>query len=175
MANREARRELLAPSFIVMVTALACGGTAGTEDGDKDPNVAMNPPPATGGSSGSGVVSVNPPSPTGGYGGATVSVNPPSPTGGYGGDLVVTNPPAPGGYGGVGGAVVSVNPPAPCPPTMPAPTSRCTNPINNQLRCNFSSQACADILAVCDGEAWTLDCLDGAGGEPAAGGRGGAD
>jgi len=169
MANREARRELLAPSFIAMVTALACGG--GSHDGDKDPNVPLNPPPATAGSDGvgtggSGVVSVNPPPPTGSVGGAAVGVNPPPP-GGFGaagGDLVITNPPPPGGDGGVGGAIV-VNPPAPCPPTMPAPTSRCTNPIYNQLRCSFSSQACAEILAVCEGEAWTLTCLDGSGGE----------
>jgi len=159
MANRDARRELLAPSFIVMATALACGGTAVTHEDGKDPTQSMHPTTAgngSGGSGGSGVVSVNPPSTSGGVGGALVSVNPPSPTGGF------------------GGGIVSVNPPAPCPPTVPLAGTYCGTVGNPLQTCAFSSTDCADIFAECVQHQWQLRCLDnGAAGQPAVGGQGG--
>ncbi len=174
MAGRESRRELLAPSFILMATALACGGAAtgsgGPGEGEHEPSVN---PPVVGGSGGSGG--------SAGSGGVLTGVggsNPPAPACPPGG--AVPGEPCDGRHGpaqpalscpyvacGVPAEIACVdnrweipeiacNPPTPftCPPEGAVPGEACDGrhgPAEAAPSCPYTA---------CDGTVVTISCVN---------------
>jgi len=201
MAGRESRRQLLAPSFIVMASALACGGTS-VGNGEKERGgPAMNPPPA--GQSGVG----GGPAGAGGYGG---SANPPLLVGGTAGAganppvtfVCPTTPgPIPGQactgsgqcpYVACGSLSVQIRcvndkweypvvacnpPPLQCPATVPVDGAVCNGIGHFPNLCSYPTPECPSRSATCTVSTWSVnDCATGeagAAGQPAVGGQGG--
>jgi hypothetical protein len=199
MAGRESRRQLLAPSFLVMTTALACGGqSAGGAD---EPNPPTNPPVVHEGGSGGAGGSVG----GGGFVGiAGVGANPPvtftcpeqvtpgeACDGRHGPAQAAPSCP----YTACGQIVqvscvndrweapgVACNPPiVSCPLNMPASGASCGGGFGwASSPCGFPTAACPTRTATCVQGAWSVAGCDGGdggeGGVPssAEAGQGGA-
>jgi hypothetical protein len=171
MAGRQRRAQKLAPAFLMLASAIACGGVADNGhmgDGPDDPQTSA-------GNGAMGGMGANPPYPTAGVG-----ANPPYPaTGGY-------DPGTGGGFGDVAGGTYmpgtaggvepgtggNYNPPALCPDKAPVQGDDC----QGQPRCEYSTPSC-QVTAMCasvgPGLLWAViehDCAIVEGGAPNSGG-----
>lgn len=176
MAGRETRRQLLSPSFLIVTTAIACGGTTQRDE----PLVATNPPTVGDGAgapgAGGSVANVG----TGGGGAAGGPAVAGTATVGGTGTIGV------GGNAGTNGRGGSFNPPVlvlPCPVALPVDDSSCATGSFIQRyppMCVYETEDCAGALAFCDSAVlagtWQVEACDGgASGAGGAGGAAGAD
>ena len=178
MAGRESRARLLAPSFLVIATAIACGQTQDAND------IATNPPwtgtGGDGGSAGTGPVTAgtgaNPPylvpcpaaQPTDGencafgFGVYPGSCDYPGRPGSCGFATSPTHATCEAGTWRVvpGVAGPSCNPPMPlsCPSTIPAVDSACgaDSPTVYPAPCIYATEQCAQLRLDCVAARWQI-------------------
>jgi hypothetical protein len=204
MSGRASRARLLAPSFVVVISALACGGTisGGADDGSAGSGGSKV---AAGGNGYGGYGgTANPPFPVP-IAGTNCCINPPMP-------VCPTLPPANGtgcfgpqtcSYTGpndtpcpppvttatcfanawqVSTSITSCNPPPTlvCPPTRPMAGTGCFGINAEGTMCVYTGQLCPREDAWCQGGIWHVDACEplgmgGIGNPPApVGGAGGA-
>lgn len=188
MAGRQSRAQQLAPAFLMVASALACGEVSSDEvENDSttagNAGVTSNPPSPGGAFGGIGEVSVNPPYVgTGGAGGVNMPVTSGAGgiepgTSGTGGSSAVS------GAGGVGTGGFS-NPPIlflPCPVALPVDDSSCATGHLFQRytpMCAYEIDGCGSTQAVCDAQTvtWQVEACDGgASNSGGVGGAGGAE
>jgi len=136
---------LLAPSFLVVASAIACGQTSGGPD---DPRgQGSSPTVGTSGAAGVGATSTGG---TGvGAGAADPSVGATGVSGGYAGSCGACNPPS----------VLA------CPPTLPTPGYPCWASNINGTMCAYPGRSCASETAWCPQGAWQVFACPVAGSE----------
>ncbi len=175
MTGRASRAQKLAPSFLVVATALACGSShggggddpsnGGSGAGGSTQNIAGfgNPPaPGTGG----GPMPVGGTAPsnggfaTAGFAGAFVTGG----AGGFGaGGAIGGFGGAIGGFGGAiggsGGSAGAKNPPGSCPPQPPPNGSSCANYFEDPgHHCYYDAPACRVVSTCVAGTKWRSGC-----------------
>jgi hypothetical protein len=186
MSGRASRARLLAPSFLLVASALACGETSG--GADQGAGAAGAASQTSGGS-----ITIGGP----GFGGSS---NPPMPipagcplappangfacsapqTCTYGGGvngangcpLAMTFATCTNNLWQVSASMTSCNPPPllQCPPTLPTPGTSCFGLNSAGLMCTYSGQLCGQEDAWCQDSVWHVDACERLGG---AGGEGG--
>ena len=167
MSGRASRARLLAPSFLVVATALACGGKAAETGAGPDEGTAGN------GASG-GSTSFNPPPPvcsaaqpqrgSACWGGLSCSY--PNPQISCGLPSLPTEATCQSGAWVVNESIYTCNPPMPvmCPPTLPTDGAACPGFPANQC---FYNAACDVETATCEAGNWRVarcEVIDGEGG-----------
>lgn len=185
MAGRESRARLLAPSFLVVATAIACGQTEDQND------IATNPPALEGGSAGASTFGGSSNPPVVGCPGTEPVAGEACSSGA--GSCEYPGPKACGTLtqytttaACVGGkwelkqsGFVSCNPPmpVPCPSALPLPGQSCRQGFEVYPdSCSYATPDCLNIAASCVAGLWQLDsgaCIPPAG-EGGAGGQAGA-